>query len=245
MKYFYDADRKGYLPIDQDRNLPYFRLVQCPRCGERRSDGVHVSTMDPGKSGSKELRSAWRKLIRDKSDDAFDRWPLYEHFASLLKQEFPGMYVSPSINFGIIDMEVDELVDIAGPGLGILVLKKEVFERLCKGGVIVDAWPVKARYTKSVKHPETYVELAAQPLASAAPGQNIRLCSVCNRSNYAGFAPGGSIRPCVLDASTVPANLDAFRIIEAPTNIIVTERFVNEVRDLDCGNILWTEVQMR
>jgi hypothetical protein len=116
MKYFYDADRKGYLPIDQDRNLRSFRLVQCPRCGERRSDSVHVSTMDPGKMDSKELQTAWRKLLRDKSDDAFDRWPLYEGFATLLKQEFPEMYVSASMNFGIVEMEVDELVDLAAPG---------------------------------------------------------------------------------------------------------------------------------
>jgi hypothetical protein len=245
MKYYYDEDRKGYLPIDEDRNLHGFRLVQCPRCGERRADSFHVSTMDPAKAGSKELSSAWHQLVRDKSDDAFDRWPLYERFATLLKQEFPGMYVSPSIRFGTVDMEVDETVDLAAPGLSTVVLKKEIFERLSKRGLKIDAWPVKTRYTKAVKHPESYVELAAQPLASAAPGQNIRLCPVCNRSNYTGFTPGGSIRPCELDASTVPANRDAFRIIESPTNIIVTERFVNEVRDFDCGNILWTEVQTR
>ena len=245
MRYFYDGERKSDVPIpvDQDRNLPHFRLVQCPRCGEKRSDGVHVSTLDLGKAGSKELRAAWRELIRDKSDDAFDRWPLYERFTALLKNELPGTYVSPSIKLGIIDIEVGKLADLAAPGLGIVVLKEAVFGRLREEGLAIAAWPVKARYTSTVKHPEPYVELAAQPLASAAPGQNIRLCPICNRSNYVGWGPNRTIVPCILDESSVPPNCDAFRIIECPTNIIVTERFVNKVRDLDCGNILWTEVR--
>jgi len=238
MKYFYDVGRKNYLPIDKDRDLLDFRLVQCPRCGERRADSVHISPTDPAKLGSAELRRAWRKLASDKSDDAFDRWPLYEEFARLLKQEFPGMYVSPSIMFGTVDVEVDDPVDIAAPGMGIIVLKKEGFERLRKRGVVVDVWPIKTRYTKTVKQHEEYVELAAQPVASAAPGQNIRLCSVCNRSNYPGWNG-----PCILDESTVPPDIDAFRIIESPTEIIVTERFVNAVQDFDCGNILWKEVR--
>jgi hypothetical protein len=201
--------------------------------------------MDPGKAGSEGLRTAWRKLVRDKSDDASDRWPFYEQFATLLKQEFPEMYVSPSIKFGIVDVEVSNLVDLAAPGLGILVTKEAVFGKLTERGLVLEAWPVKARYTKAVKYPERYVELAAQPVASAAPGQNIRLCPLCNRSNFTGFGPNCTIVPCILDKTTVPPNLDAFRIIESPTNIIVTERFVNEVQNLDCGNIVWTEVQTR
>ena len=79
----------------------------------------------------------------------------------------------------------------------------------------------------------------SQPLASAASGQNIRLCPVCNRSNHLGRGP------CVLDQSSAPPNVDAFRIIDSPTNIIVTERFVEELQGFNCGNVVWAEVQTR
>jgi hypothetical protein len=245
MKWYYGVGKPNDLPIDQDRNFISFGLVQCPTCGERRSDGVHISTMDPRKVGSPELRSAWRKLYEMRgADDPLTGWPFYEQFATRLKTEFPELHVSANMNFGVLDVEVERMVDIAGPGMGVVVIRKALLEWLIsRRGLGLEGWPVKVRYTRNVQNPAPYLEIAARPIARALPGQGVEFCEMCQRSNFRGFRPGSwESCPCVLDESSVPPGVDGFRIKESPTPIIFSERFVEELQDHD-GNIMWAEVK--
>lgn len=245
MKYYYYLGKFNVLPIDQDKSLMDIPLVQCAHCLQKRTTAVHISPNDPRKSGSAAFRQAWRRLAANKSDNDLDRWPLYETFAECFRTDFPGLYVSPGVEFGVLEVEVERMVDMATPGTGVMVLRKSLFDWLVKSGLKIEGWPVKARYCKKVEKPEELVELAALPVASAAPGQGIKLCPACNRSDYDGRDPHVvQTHPCIINRGSVPAGVDAFRIIESPGNIIVTERLVEAVADLDCGNIQWAEARV-
>jgi hypothetical protein len=243
MRYYYDLEKKPTdLPIDEDRGLIYFRLVQCPFCEEKRTSPVHISTMNPAKAGSREFRRSWNALKRNQSNEELDRWPLYLAFATQFQRDFPGLFISPGIRFGILRVHVDRMVSLAAPGMGKIVLVNSLFEHLRKKGIDVDGWPVNARFSKKIRKPEELLELVAMPVASAAPNQGINFCSACNRSDYNGWQ-GLDFHPCPVDALSIPAGCNAFRIIECPTNIIVSERFVNEVQGFDCGNVKWAELK--
>ena len=244
MRYFFKINKpKSDLPMDEDRNLKGFRLVECPACGKKGAFVLHVSTMDPGKEGTPELRRRWSALRRMDSDSEAERWPFYERFANQLHLERPDLFVSPGMAFGVLQIRVDRMVDLCTPGLGVMVLKRGLFDQMVSGGLEVESWPVKARYSKRIPNPMEIVELVAQPLASAALGQGIQMCSVCNRSNYDGGRTAQGFTPCKMSLASVPPEADAFRIKECPLNVIVSERFVNELEGLDCGNVQWCEVE--
>lgn len=245
MTWFYKIEKPGSdLPMDEDRPRLYFRLVECPHCGERRSAVTHISPLDPAKMGSPELRRRWRKLRGNKSDDCLERWPDYEAFASQLLSEFPHLPASAAMEFGMIGVRVDRMVDLAAPGTGVVVLKKSLFSQLAARGLGIEGWPVKARFSKRISNPEEIVELAALPVATAAPGQNIKMCPACQRSDFDGRMTGRlGFHPCKLDPQSVPPNVDAFRIVESPINVIVSERVVEALEGYDCGNVLWTPVE--
>ena len=244
MRYFFKINKpKSDLPMDQDRNLMGFRLVECPVCKKKGASVLHVSTMDPGRGGTPELRRRWSALRRMASDDEAERWPFYEAFANQFHLEFPELFVSPGMEFGVLQISVHRIVDLCTPGLGVMVLKKDLFNQMHSRGLGMESWPVRARYSKRIMNPVEIVELVALPLSSAASGQGIQLCPFCNRSNYDGGRTVLGFTPCKMSLASVPPGLDAFRIKECPLNVIVSERFVNELEGLDCGNVQWAQVE--
>jgi hypothetical protein len=244
VKYFYYTGKPNCLPMDEDRNDISLPLIQCPYCGEKRTPCYRMSPSDPRTTGSPELRRAWRELKNTQADEPLDRWPKYEHFAGLFQKENSQAFVSPGMHFGQIQVRVDQMVDLAAPGLGVMVLKKSSFEELVAVGLHIASWPVKARFSKRIKNPEDIVELVAHPLAKGAEGQGIALCSQCNRSDYRQRQKTLASHPCALSEASVPMDADVFRIQECPTNIIVSERFVEAVKNWDCGNIIWNPVEI-
>lgn len=124
-----------------------------------------------------------------------------------------------------------------------LCLRREALEHLQEAGVLgLQGCPLEVRYRG--KNPPELFELQLEyhgrfhpdclPAEPPPPP-----CSRCGRE-------GNTLPdPYILDAKTLPATADVFRLADWPTHILATERFVETAHRLALDGVVFREVPVR
>ncbi|MFP2929662.1 double-CXXCG motif protein [Pyxidicoccus sp. 3LG] len=124
----------------------------------------------------------------------------------------------------------------------VLLVHREAMERLLAEGMRgLLACPTALRFRQ--KNPPELLELQIEPLGrlhpDCIPPDVPPPCATCGR--HAFRRPDDPI----LDAATLPADLDLFRVGNFATMVIGTERFMEAVRRLDLDGISFRELPTR
>jgi uncharacterized double-CXXCG motif protein len=123
-----------------------------------------------------------------------------------------------------------------------LYVRREALERLREAGVRgLQGHPINVRFR--VKRPPELLalqlELHGQLHADCLPSDRKPPCPVCENE------PLKRPDPVILDAASLPTELDVFRLRQGWTTIIVTERFVEEVQRLELDGVTFHELEAR
>ena len=179
----------------------------------------------------------------------FDRpWPVpFEEFARLREVVRPlvpqGAILEPGTRFGPLE----------GSGSGYfgqlfmqnpwsLYVRREAMERLQEASVRgLQGCPINVRFR--VKRPPELLalqlELHGQLHPDCLPLDRKPPCPTCENE------PLQRPEPVILDAPSLPTNLDVFRLRQGWTTIIATERFVEAVQRLDLDGVTFQELEAR
>ena len=120
-------------------------------------------------------------------------------------------------------------------------MRREALERLQEAGVRgLHGCRMEVRFRG--KNPpellEPQLEIRGELHQDCLP-QDAKTCAHCGVKNYS--LPD----PYILDAATLPPELDLFRLAGWSSLIIATERFVDAVRRLQLGGVVFCEVAVR
>ncbi|MHA7634978.1 SitI6 family double-CXXCG motif immunity protein [Corallococcus sp. M7] len=232
MRYFelctphYDAPRvwTGTYQADARWMLPG---VECPTCGETWS-GIALAYPSVDLS-----RHPLRTELETPRLEPFARYArLLEQVKPLLP---PGAQVEPGTTFG-------PLVGTAEGTFGPLVLRdpwkllvrEDALDALRAAG-LQGLVPVRAELTSSGASIPALHELEL-----TARGRLLPLgpppCETCGRMDAA------MPEECRLEDASLPKDLDVFRLTDAVTLIVATERFVEVVRGLGSMDVLFREL---
>ncbi len=123
-----------------------------------------------------------------------------------------------------------------------LLLRREAMERLEEAGVRgLQARPIDARFRG--KNPpellELQLELHGLLHPASLPPNRKPPCPTC------GNDPFDLPNPIILDAASLPDDVDVFRMKDAWTVILVTERFVDAVKRLELDGVTFRELEAR
>ncbi|WP_224370555.1 SitI6 family double-CXXCG motif immunity protein [Hyalangium versicolor] len=218
-----DPQYSGYYTTDRKWGLPG---VACPVCHAVWSTiadaypSVDLSHLPP--------QEQEKYLARCENDYAeFER--LREQVRPLVP---PGVHLWPGTGFGPLD----------GPAQGsfgplslvqpwTLLMQREPLERLHAEGLRgLKGCRTQLRFRK--KNPPELLELEVLPCGSihpdCLPPERPAPCPKCGRLGWT--RPDES--ELILDASTLPQDLDLFRLEDFLTTLIASERFVQAVRTL-------------
>jgi uncharacterized double-CXXCG motif protein len=209
--------------------------VRCPTCGATWSDGSDAYP-------SVDLTS-----MPERKEFEVPRPEPFAEFARLRELVRPyapsGVPLEPGTEFG-------PLVGTASGTFGpffmqnpwTLLALRETLERLQPEGLRgLKGCRTELRFRK--KNPPELLELEVHPFGQlhpdCLPPDLPPPCVTCGRQ--------GLTRPDepILLASSLPTHLDLFRLAGYTTLILATERFVEAVRRLDIGGILFRELQAR
>ncbi|MBZ4419178.1 double-CXXCG motif protein [Myxococcus sp. RHSTA-1-4] len=148
----------------------------------------------------------------------------------------PGMALGPMVGkasgtFGQLFMHDPSFVH----------MRREALERLQEAGIRgLHGCPLEVRFRG--KNPpellEPHLELRGEFHPDCLP-EDARTCKRCGAKNHS--LP----RPYILDATTLPTELDLFRLADWSAVIIATERFVDAVKRLQLDGVTFREVAVR
>jgi uncharacterized double-CXXCG motif protein len=124
----------------------------------------------------------------------------------------------------------------------LMLLRHEALEQLQAAGVRgLQACPLDVRFRG--KNPPALLELQLQSHGhfhpACLPPNRKPPCPTC------GSDPFKLPDPMVLDATSLPEDLDVFRMADASTVILVTERFVDAARRLELDGVTFRELETR
>jgi uncharacterized double-CXXCG motif protein len=124
-----------------------------------------------------------------------------------------------------------------------LLLRREALERLLAAGVRdLQACSIDVRFRG--KDPPELLELQLQSHGRFHPE-----CLSPNRKPSCpacGYNPNNKLpKPIILDAASLPEDLDVFRMADASTVILVTERFVDTAKRLELDGVTFQELEAR
>jgi uncharacterized double-CXXCG motif protein len=124
-----------------------------------------------------------------------------------------------------------------------LLLRREALERLLAAGVRdLQACSIDVRFRG--KNPPELLELQLQSHGRFHPE-----CLSPNRKPSCpacGYNPNNKLpKPIILDAASLPEDLDVFRMADASTVILVTERFVDTAKRLELDGVTFQELEAR
>ena len=177
-----------------------------------------------------------------------DPWPVpreeIARLAELVRPFVPSwVLLNPGAQFG----------PLAGKGAGrfgqlflqnpwTLLLRREALERLQAANVRgLQACSVDVRFRG--KNPpellELQLELHGRIHPACLPPNRKPPCPTCGNDPYK--LPN----PIVLDAASLPEDVDVFRMRDAWTVILVTERFVDAVKRLELDGVTFRELEAR
>jgi uncharacterized double-CXXCG motif protein len=123
-----------------------------------------------------------------------------------------------------------------------LHVRREALERLREAGVRgLQGCPIAVRF-RSRNAPELLalqLELHGQYHPDCLPKDLEPPCPAC------GYQRLMRPEPMILDATSLPADLDLFRLRQGWTNIIVTERLMDAVQRLELDGVVFQELERR
>ncbi len=177
-----------------------------------------------------------------------DPWPVplreIERLRELVRPFAPpGALLDPGTLFGPLE----------GSGLGYfgqlfmqepwaLYIRREALERLREAGVRgLQGCPIRVRFR--TKHApellEMQMEMQGQYHPDCLPPDRRPPCPTCGND----FLKRPD--PIILDAASLPAEPDLFRLKQGSTLIVANERFVEAVRRLELDGVLFQELEVR
>ncbi|WP_224364106.1 SitI6 family double-CXXCG motif immunity protein [Hyalangium versicolor] len=221
----YDDEHKWSLPG-----------IHCPTCGAIWSDGSDTyPSVDLSDFPEQEKYAA--RLEEDYAE--------FERLRELVRPLAPaGVHLGPGTHFGpMVGAARGEFGPLCLHNPWTLLIRPEPLERLTSEGVRgLKGYRAKFRFRK--KNPPELLELELLPHGHVHPDclpvDRRPPCSRCGRLGLS--LPEEPI----LDATTLPAGLDLFRMGDFMTMIIATERFVDAVRRLGYEeDILFRELPLR
>lgn len=124
-----------------------------------------------------------------------------------------------------------------------LLLRREALECLQAAGLRgLQACPTDVRFRG--KSPpellELQLELHGRFHPACLPSNLKPRCPAC------GNDPNNKLpKPIILDAASLPEDLDVFRLVDASTVILVTERFVDAAKRLELDGVTFQELEAR
>jgi len=215
-----------YFIIEEDRSVGYtgcidgshkWRLpsVICPDCQPTWSDG---STPYPSVDLSPIVSLADFENARSEPIEEYER--LCELVRPLLP---PGTVLASRSTFGpFVGRASGQFGPFVFPGSGALMVRREVLENLQVEGVRgLKGYRTILRFRQRVS-PEL-LELEVLPAVrlhkKCLPRRRKPPCARCGHHDLS--------RPneLILDAATIPSDVDLFRLVEFPRTIVCTERF--------------------
>lgn len=210
-------------------------VSHCPGCGTEGwgNDAIRYPCVDLTGLPN-------RREFEDPSPQPFETYlRLCEQLLPLLP---PGAVLRPGMTLG-------PMVGKASGSFGSLFmqnpwsfyLRREALERLQEAGVRgLRGCPMEVRFRG--KNPpellEPQLEIRGELHRDCLPS-DAKTCERCGVKNYS--LPD----PYILDAATLPTEVDLFRAAGWSSLIIVTERFVEAVKRLELDGVVFREVAVR
>lgn len=209
--------------------------VQCHTCGVTWGGVGHEY---PGVDLSHLPERA--KLVRP--------WPVaVEEFSRLRELARPlvppNVALPPGTQFGPLEGSASgKFGPVAWQGTSLLLVRREELERLMAEGLRgLRGYPTELRFRQ--KNPPEILELRIEPHGrlhpDCIPPDEPPPCPTCGRQGF-----GRPDEP-ILDAASLPPEVDLFRVGNFATMVIGTERFMEAVRRLKLDGITFQELPTR
>ncbi|NMO14015.1 hypothetical protein HPC49_00090 [Pyxidicoccus fallax] len=236
-----------FYELRADRSAPYTgslsgiykwylpSVVDCPGCGARVFGDTTVRYPCVDLSALPNVRDYEYKLPQPL--DEYLR--LSEQLRPLLPPGavlMPGMALGPMVGkasgtFGQLFMHDPSFVQI----------RREALTRLQEAGIRgLHGCPLEVRFRG--KNPPELLEPQLELRGGFHPDclpADARTCERCGAANYS--LPD----PYILDAATLPTDVDLFRLADWSAVILATERFVDTVKQLSLDGVTFREVRVR
>jgi uncharacterized double-CXXCG motif protein len=177
-----------------------------------------------------------------------DSWPVppeeIERLRELVRPLAPKWAVlKPGARFGPME----------GTGLGYFgqlfmedpwtfFMRREALERLQAAGLRgLEGCPIRVRFR--TKHAPELLEMQLEMRGlyhpDCLPPDRKPPCPTCGNETFK------RPEPVILDAASLPTDLDLFRLRQGSTNILVTQPFVDAARSLELDGVLFQELEAR
>ncbi|NTX09701.1 hypothetical protein HUA76_02790 [Myxococcus sp. CA056] len=230
--YAVTAKYRGYVDASHRWHLP--GLLKCPMCGATWGGlGHHF----PGVDLTQLPEHREFEKARPEPLPEFTR--LRERVRPLVP---PHAALPPGTSFGpLVGTSSGKLPDFVWL-LDVLLLDQEMVEQLQVGGLQgLQAFPTALRFKQ--KNPPDLLELQVDPHgilhADCIPPEEPPPCATCGRVGFS--------RPDepILDAASLPPELDLFRLANFATMVIGTERFRAAVVRLGLDGLTFRELPTR
>ncbi|QRN97229.1 double-CXXCG motif protein [Archangium violaceum] len=209
--------------------------LQCPECG---ATWAGSATAYP----SVDLSSLpQRTAFEEARPEPFDEFVRLRELVRPLVP--PGAQLLPGAEFGpLVGTATGTFSPIFFYFVQMPVMHREALEKLQAEGVRgLKGFPTELRFRQK-NHPEL-VELEILPHGrlhiDCLPPDRPPRCLKCGRNGFK--------RPddLILDAASLPENLDLFRLTDFEATFICTERFVDAVRRLELHEAVFRELPLR
>jgi uncharacterized double-CXXCG motif protein len=210
----------GYYTYGHKWGLPGVHCPMCHRTGAKTGDAY--PSVDLSHLPAQEQKKYLPRLEEDYAE--FER--LREQVRPLVP---PGVHLWPGTQLGPMDGSAQgEFGPLVLVHAWELLMKREPLERLRAEGLRgLKGVPTQWRFRK--KNPPELLEMELLPRGTLHPACLPELPPPCPRCERTGLTLP---EEPILDAATLPQDLDLFRLADGLTMIIGTERFVEAIRSL-------------
>ncbi len=207
--------------------------VTCPRCGSTWGNvGLTYPAVDLSKLNNE-------KVFRKAQAVSLEQF--VELRGSILPLMPGGWVLLPGTRFGpLIGKARGVFTDFVWVDLWTLLIQSSALDRLRVAGVRTPLG-VPPILTFSGGNPPNLLELQIEPhgkMAPAALTNNAPSCLSCGRN------PNGVPEHIVMMASSIPQDQDLFRSRDFTTVILATQKFVETVKTLELGGIIFHPVEV-
>ncbi|MFP2931662.1 double-CXXCG motif protein [Pyxidicoccus sp. 3LG] len=189
-------------------------------------------------------------LPEDELKKLSDPWPVpneeIERLIELVRPFVPSWAVlKPGASFGpITGKGVNRFGDLFMPTPWTLLLRREALEELQSSGVRgLQGCPIQVSFRGKTPPPdllELQLRLYGRLHPACFPQDLKPPCPTCGNPRDKRLPD-----PIILDAATLPTDVDVFRLEEIPGYILVTERFVDAVAGLGLDGVKFQEREAR
>lgn len=150
------------------------------------------------------------------------------------------LFLPPGTEFGpMVGKAWGKFGDFAWTNPWTMLMQRKTYEMLTSKGILLSPQYSTPELIYRAKSTPDLVEPQIEPMArmakSAFTPVDTSICSFC------GYDPH-KLHKLIVEASSIPINLDLFRSRDHPTHIFATERFVEEIKILQLSDISFFDV---